>query len=427
MIRVMLVDDEKIVIDALSFIINKNFDNVQVVATARSGREAIEIVENFVPDLVFMDIRMPGINGIDAIREIKSRYKDIIFVILTAFEQFDFAKEAVNLGVLEYLLKPVNKLKVIEVVKRSIDLIEEQRKRRHKELGMKEKLENLIPILESGFINAITNFSENHNEITNYLNIFDINDYSGYIMTLEFFQNENIRELQSKLRVINPSHNIHDFIKNQVQAKCRCIVGPVMVNRVVIFVQNENIFEENCNEDGVILLAETLLNKLSKNFNYCFKIGIGNIYNNFEGFSFSFAESLQALKSLRGAGIMHFKDIKEHFYSEFNLFRYNKIGDIIKNAKEYIEANYHKPITLDEVSREVSVSSQYLSKLFKLEMKENFIDYLTTIRIEKAKSFLEEGKLTIKQISYKIGYSDPNYFSRIFKKVVGISPTEYKK
>ena len=107
MLKLMVVDDENIVIESIKYIVEKNFDSVVVVETARSGREAIEKAEAVKPDLIFMDIRMPGINGIDAIREIKAVYPQVEFVIISACEQFEYAKEAVNLGAVEYLLKPL--------------------------------------------------------------------------------------------------------------------------------------------------------------------------------------------------------------------------------------------------------------------------------------------------------------------------------
>jgi len=82
-------------------------------------------------------------------------------------------------------------------------------------------------------------------------------------------------------------------------------------------------------------------------------------------------------------------------------------------------------LRLKDVAEVVSISPQYFSKIFKDEIGYNFIDHLTFVRIDKAKTMLKEGKLSIKEISFCIGYNDPNYFSRLFKKVEGISPTEY--
>ena len=161
MYKLFIADDEQIVIDSLTFIVNKSFSGIFTIESARSGREAIEKAERFIPDIVFMDINMPGINGIEAIRELRNKLQDCRFFILTAFDQFDFAKDACTLGVCEYLLKPVNREKIISILKKSMDDIEKERVKRKKELDLKEKMENLLPILENGFIYSILFIDDN--------------------------------------------------------------------------------------------------------------------------------------------------------------------------------------------------------------------------------------------------------------------------
>ena len=105
MLKIMVVDDESIVIESIKYIIEKNFKDIKVECIAHSGREAIEKAEATKPDIILMDIKMPGINGIDAIKEIKGILPNAQIIIVSACEQFEYAKEAVNLGVTEYLLK----------------------------------------------------------------------------------------------------------------------------------------------------------------------------------------------------------------------------------------------------------------------------------------------------------------------------------
>ena len=100
---------------------------------------------------------------------------------------------------------------------------------------------------------------------------------------------------------------------------------------------------------------------------------------------------------------------------------------IISHAKHYIEHNYNQDICLDALSRELGISPQYFSKLFKKEVGVNFIEYLTQLRLKKAKEIMKDGGKSIKEICYMVGYTDPNYFSRIFRKHTDLSPTEYIK
>ena len=98
----------------------------------------------------------------------------------------------------------------------------------------------------------------------------------------------------------------------------------------------------------------------------------------------------------------------------------------VKKAMLYIQENFSKDISLDEVSGQVNISPYYFSKIFKEETGENFIEYLTRIRIEKAKEFLKQPEVSVKEAGVKSGYTDPNYFSRIFKKQTDMTPSEFK-
>jgi two-component system response regulator YesN len=104
-----------------------------------------------------------------------------------------------------------------------------------------------------------------------------------------------------------------------------------------------------------------------------------------------------------------------------------KSVNVINMAKEYIQNNYSKDISLDDVSRTANVSPYYFSKIFKEGAGEGFVEYLTRIRMDKAKELLMTTEYSMKEIGSMVGYADPNYFSRTFKKNVGVTPTEYKE
>ena len=107
--------------------------------------------------------------------------------------------------------------------------------------------------------------------------------------------------------------------------------------------------------------------------------------------------------------------------------RSEKSGSLIEEAMRYIRENYSRDISLDEVSQEVNISPYYFSKLFKDSTDQNFIEYLTNLRMEKARELLLTTESSMKEICVAVGYADPNYFSRIFKKNTGVTPTEYKE
>ncbi|MDP4092885.1 MAG: response regulator [Bacillota bacterium] len=530
MFKLLVADDEQIVLDSIKFIIEKNFSNLILVETARSGREAIEKAEILRPDIVFMDIKMPGINGIDTIKEIKALYNNIIFVILTAFEQFDYAKEALNLGVLEYISKPIDKNKIIDIIKKSMDIIEAERRKREKELELKEKMETVLPILESGFIYSLLLFDDYNRDLENYKKIFDITEDDGYIMTVEFGEEDKPGHLGNRIGSSVKSQSFYPYFRDMLKCRCKCLVGPVMLNRIVVFITVSRNTDEYTQRLEALDIAQYVYNKILEKVNIDLYVGIGRTYSGLENLHISYEESLKAIRYTNGNRIMHISDISEEnrykfeypYYKEkilldkastgetaaciqaFNsifdwlknycnsdlqdikkrlvevvvmlhrlvqdygieddnlnirqnyLGEFLEIGDInklkswcktrieqissgIKNdrekklnhlilkAKEYIDENFNKDITLEDVSREVCISPHYFSKLFKSETNQNFIDYLTSIRMGKAKKYLEDGEYSVKEICYQVGYCDPNYFSRIFKKIVGVTPTEFKE
>jgi two-component system response regulator YesN len=99
----------------------------------------------------------------------------------------------------------------------------------------------------------------------------------------------------------------------------------------------------------------------------------------------------------------------------------------IRMVKQYISENYSKPVTLDELAREVYLNPVYLSIIFKKETGENIKDYLKDYRMDEARKLLKNSRYNISEISLKVGYRDVKYFSRLFKKSFGVKPTEYRK
>ena len=142
MYRILLADDEGIMLESLKKIIESNFGNECEIHTAKSGRVVVEQAQAYPPDICFMDIQMPGISGIQAIREIQKFNSSVVFVIITAYDKFNYAKEAVNLGVMEFLTKPVNKKVILETCMKAMEKVDQTRQKRSDDLKIREKLES---------------------------------------------------------------------------------------------------------------------------------------------------------------------------------------------------------------------------------------------------------------------------------------------
>ncbi len=528
MYKVLLADDEGIVIDSLKFIIEKNFPETCQIESAKTGRKVIELAESFRPDIAFMDIQMPGINGIEAMKEIREVNKSTIFIVMSAYDKFDYAKEAINLGVLDYLNKPVDQGRIVEVLKRAMKMIDDEKERRSQDLLIKEKLETVVPIIENNMIYTALFRDDYDEEIDNFRNLLSIDKDYGYVILLEWGDNQAEHHLTNAVGSGIRMQSYYKEIREVVKGFYECIISSMMTNRVIIYVPYGKNTLEYSERIEIIEKTRTMIRKLKQYVDVRFRAGIGSVVELLEC-ARSYEEAQRALRKSDGTvahvadlpiiasyednypidqerrifemtekgnenealiaanrffGWMvenygdHIMDIKlkalefvlwsEHLAITEGGMKYNflsrqdylpslldlntldeiqqwftsKIGaacrDVVQSkekqsfssverAKSFIAERYNKDISLDDVSREVDISPYYFSKLFKEETGENFIEYLTSLRINKAKQLISGTDMSMKEICTEVGYSDPNYFSRIFKKNVGVTPTEYKE
>ena len=154
MFNILITDDEQIVIDSLSFIISKNFPDEAKVFTALSGTEALEIVMKEDIDIMFTDINMPGLNGLETVSVITKLKPNIVFVILSAFDRFQYAQTAIELGAYKYITKPVNSNVVIETIRGAMQLIQEKQGKLSADMELHKKLDLVSPMIENDFIYA---------------------------------------------------------------------------------------------------------------------------------------------------------------------------------------------------------------------------------------------------------------------------------
>ena len=528
MYKIMLADDEGIVIDSLKFIIEKNFPDICQVESAKTGRKVIELAENYRPDIAIMDIQMPGINGIDAMKEIRQMNKSTIFIVMSAYDKFDYAREAINLGVLEYLNKPVDQQKIVEVLERAMKLIDEEKERRSQDLLIKEKLETVVPIIENNMIYTALFQDDYDTEIDNFRSLLSIDKDFGYVIVLEWGDNQHDNHLTNAVGTGIRMQSYYKEIREVIKGYFECIIGSMMANRVIIYVPYDKDSLEYSERIEIIEKTRTMIRKLKQYIDVRFRAGIGSVIR-LEECARSYEEGQRALRKSDGT-VAHVADLpimvsyepnypidqerrlfemtekgnenealiaanrffgwmvenySDHIYDiklktlEFvlwaehlvineggmeyhflsrqdylpSLLALNSVDEIqqwfvnkisaacrdvvssrekqssssVERAKNFIMERYNKDISLDEVSKEVDISPYYFSKLFKEETGENFIEYLTSIRINKAKQLITGSDMSMKEICTEVGYSDPNYFSRIFKKNVGVTPTEYKE
>ena len=154
--RVLVVDDERPVVDHIARLIAQELEGeFTVAATAASGREALEKAPLVRPDIILMDVRMPGLSGLDTIRELQKRGSAAAFVLSTAYERFDIAREALELGITGYLLKPVVKDSLVQALRNAAGQIDRRSALELKEFDFREKDRQVRGFVEDAFLGGL--------------------------------------------------------------------------------------------------------------------------------------------------------------------------------------------------------------------------------------------------------------------------------
>lgn len=149
--KVLLVDDEEEVRNAIEQRINWEELGFEVIGKAQNGVKAMEIAEKLQPDVVITDIKMPYMNGLELARNLKEENPGVRILILTGFDEFEYAKEAVHLEIEEYILKPVNANELSECLKRLKNVLDKEREEKLNVRKLEQYYTDSLPVLQTNF------------------------------------------------------------------------------------------------------------------------------------------------------------------------------------------------------------------------------------------------------------------------------------
>ncbi|GFP74857.1 response regulator [Clostridium fungisolvens] len=420
MVRLLIADDEKYERESIISILSWEFGDKLEVLEARNGREAIEIAEQTRPDIVITDIKMPGINGLVAIEEIKRSLPNTYFIILTAYDYFDFAVEAVKNNVKEYILKPFGRPELIEKIRKAVACVDKEKAKRKSEIENAEKLNNLISVMENELSYYILNntFEAIDEQMyKNYLNLTFENTCSMVIelecRDTELFNNQ----IKSK---------VGEYIKGYINLKYRAIGTYKSIKELVYFIEAPVDHSDEDKKITIVKLAVDIRKEVQRIFDISINIGIGRCYSGLAAMHTSYKEAATSLEKRCDNNIIHIENIKDNANENNHNIDSSK-SVLFKDIEKYIVDNMVEELDLDTVAARFNLSCYYFSRTFKEIIGYNFSDYINILRINKAKELLRDNSISIKEICFSVGYNDPNYFSKVFKKYEGRSPTEFRK
>lgn len=520
MYKVLLVDDVPFILEGLKHIINWEEHGLEIAGSACDGDQALEILEQTNINIVITDIKMPNMSGLELIKRIKQKGMNQKCIILSGYDDFQYVKEAVKLGIENYLLKPVNEDELSSTLLTITDKIES-------DLYNYKKARIDSSILRENILQRWVSGRIDKSELLERLAFLDIDlNCSRYLVSIMRLLKYNEFTDEGKLMRF-ASLNICNELTQQV---CRGIAFTDLNGDIILFFSGtdtefvkediRNIIKQcvdnisdlldinvfaaigSCTSD--LMMIQQSYNSAKALMNYCLLTPHNSVMDYEESITASMGrqkvisidfnelkkiiasknktaadsfidELLHNLYKLEGITPAYFQNILiEIFYNisiiaaslkvdtntlfnhsenlfltivsletmdELSEWIKNIIGKIItcisaNNADmnpflqkiiHYIESNYWQDISLKTISATFNINTAYLGQLFKAETGDMFTNYLNRIRIEKAKELLKETKLSAKEIALKIGYSNPNYFYSIFKKLTGDYPTKFKR
>ena len=364
MIKVFLVEDETIIRQGIKNNIDWRSNGFELVGEAGDGEYAYPMILKRQPDILLTDVKMPFMDGLELSRLVKKALPRTKIIVISGYNEFDYAKEAIKIGISDYLLKPVTSASLMDALKKVSDQIfEEQENSR---------------LLERYFINY-----------EKYMAFPDKSDYSGVDRKLirNFLKTGNIEEcgifIDEYFEAVGEG--------NYMSLLLRQYMTMDIFYCVLEFIKSLNAQELNTQPELTDLKRVTkAIEKADTTMEYLKEL-------------FTFALTVRD----KNSG--------------------DRYGLLIREAQEYIAENYgNSDFSLNMIAGYIGVSPSYFSSIFKQGTGQSFIEYLTKVRIDRACELLRCTTLRTSEIGEQVGYNDPHYFSTAFKKIMGQSPKEFK-
>lgn len=531
MYTLMVVDDEENVRDGLIHYFPWTEYDIQVVAQASDGDEALDLIcnKNVLPDILITDVVMSRVNGIELVQQVRKIHPNIFVIFISGYDDIEYLHSALCSKAENYILKPLN-LKELQTTVKNILIQLQKRKEKQKEFElMEKKIYKSFPLIQEKFINNLLEVG-----CLNAGTIEQELDFLG----LSYSLSNAICVLAIRLQVqenlfANPKEKyLLDFaIKNIVQE----LILQTFYGHIIQTQSDHFAVILTLTDSQEISAVETFANKVQETLLEVLEIsvyiGIGAIETNLLTAQKSYQKSLLALQKsffnddriyvyeqdtteekyldikyyvkklddleiflkeknyqksfqflnncidalidlnlieeqdiknyccqiiytltafLNHANLLSAKDYTKQTDTICNIYRQRNIASlkqitleyldfvfnylnhtdgqvgIVTQIKKYLNDHYKEKISLQDISDDLHIATSHMCAVFKKKTGKTIIDYLSQIRIYKAMDLLKKNNILVSDICYEVGYTDPGYFSKAFKKYIGISPSEYR-
>ena len=393
--KALVADDEYMIRKGIIGFLEKH-DNFEVVAEAEDGEMALELALEGDIDVYFVDINMPFVNGLEFIGKLKEIRPKALVVLITGYDRFDYAQEALKLGAFEYLLKPIMEDTFETMIRRVEKKLEEDisgnKYLKWAKAMLVQNRDNLMDdFLHKTLDGRFTN--EEIRERMKYLQMSVPEKFIIIVVQMEYQEAVDVKNYWNDDLLFFVARNIANETFGELNrtGSCQDAYG----NLIII---SEDIGEEKIKER---------VQRYQKSVEGYVPVKVEVVWENGSGYE-ELPEKYQKVISILGES--------------------KGVSAVIQEIQQLIENKFsEKDFSLQEASEYVNLSPQHLSRIFKKEKGVTFIDYLTSVRIRKAIELFQNDELKIYDVAEQTGYATQHYFSNVFKKNLGVSPVEYRK
>lgn len=481
---VLIVEDEKMIRQGIKAMIQRSGVPVEVIIECTNGEMALDVIREQKIDVMFTDIRMPKMDGIELVRQMQSCEHVPLTVAISGYDDFSYAVEMLRNGVREYILKPVEREKIAEILRKlNEEIMQNQEKVKQNQRFGQQQMKHLM-LLERMTEEEIATLERQYEkefyqgkyavcatncraygqmQTENYIYLTDMEGSDIFVVPEEALELLLKNELKDSYTGVSGLHHGLAELRTAYLESQRLRKRAFCQNQMVVRAEEEiehiperliqeaeRFTTEAAKLQRVQLIGTDRKEELEKVWRqFFYEVKNGRIspemyehcmadffYETTKTYRNAVEEDVESLQ--RNRDIFHedcieiyeeqfiawLLDLQECIGSQLDV---NRNSQKIKQAVEYIEQNYASDLNMAVVSNYISMNYSLFSYSFKQYTGSNFVNYLKDIRMREAKRLLSETDMRIIEISQAVGYENEKHFMKIFKASCGVSPSEYRK
>lgn len=417
----LIVDDEYMILAGLKKLLSGDKDYPPLtIFTAESAQEALECFQQHKIDIVLTDISMPDMTGLEMIDQMQTLSQSASYIVMSGFQEFEFAKKAIMLGAVDYLVKPINKSELAVLLKRIITekQVTEQmwRDAVHGQRPIADCMTDGVDkylVVDSKRIEGEMATEVSINRQTLFFHLCDIN-YSEKLFTVRLNRQSDMKYFRNQIERLTFYGSLSSNTTASVQDLYEYLQPFIESGQLTsdIGLLEEMIPKIILRNPPVYLVKQLFIQILTDLYYQCQQTK---------------REDLDALilKIEKSSSINDLYQLAKSSIESINQFyRYSKhVYDVLM----LISQEYQKELTLKSVSEKIYLNPVYLGQLIKRETGLSFAGLLNKKRIKMAKQLLISTNYGVEEICFKVGYSNMGYFYKIFKQSSGVSPKIFRQ